>query len=50
VSFPAAREAGIDAIANAVERHLDLEAILGLIEHGPTPRQPSVRGGLVRAT
>jgi adenosylcobyric acid synthase len=48
VSFPAAREARIDAIADAVERHLDLEAILGLIEHGPTPGQPSVRGGLVR--
>ena len=50
VSFPAAREARIDAIADAVERHLDLEAILGLIEHGPTPGLPPVRGGLVGAT
>jgi adenosylcobyric acid synthase len=47
VSFPAAREARIDAIADAVERHLDLEAILGLVEHGPTPGLPTVRGGLV---
>lgn len=50
VSFPAAREARIDAVADAVERHLDLDAILGLIEHGPTPGLPPVRGGLVLAS
>lgn len=47
VSFAAAREARIDAIADALERHLDLEAVLALIEHGPTPGLASVRGGLV---
>jgi adenosylcobyric acid synthase len=47
VSFAAAREARIDAIADAVEEHLDLEAILALVERGPTPGLPSVRGGLV---
>ena len=47
VSFAAAREARIDAIADAVEDHLDLEAILALVEHGPTLGLPPVRGGLV---
>ena len=47
VSFAAAREARIDAIADAIEEHLDLAAILGLVERGPTPDLPSVRGGLV---
>jgi adenosylcobyric acid synthase len=46
-SFPAAREARIDAIADAIERHLDLEAILALVEHGPTPGLRPVPGGLV---
>jgi adenosylcobyric acid synthase len=47
VSFPAAREARIDAIADAVEEHLDLDALLRLVEHGPTPGLAPVRGGLV---
>ncbi|MDQ4051283.1 MAG: cobyric acid synthase [Actinomycetota bacterium] len=47
VSFAAAREARIDAIADAIERHLDVEAIVGLVEHGPTPGLAAVRGGLV---
>ncbi len=34
VSFAAAREARIDAIADAVEEHLDLDAVLDLVEHG----------------
>lgn len=46
VSFAAAREARIDAIADAVEQHLDVAAVLGLIEDGPPPL-PVVRGGLV---
>jgi adenosylcobyric acid synthase len=48
VSFPAARETRIDAIADAVEEHLDVEAVLRLVEHGATPGLPPVRGGLVR--
>jgi adenosylcobyric acid synthase len=47
VSFAAAREARIDAIADAIEEHLDLDAILALVERGPTQGLPSVRGGLV---
>jgi adenosylcobyric acid synthase len=47
VSFAAAREGRIDAIADAVEEHLDLEAVLRLVEHGGPPDLPPVRGGLV---
>jgi adenosylcobyric acid synthase len=46
VSFAAAREARIDAIADALEEHLDLDTVLRLVEHGP-PDLPPVRGGLV---
>ncbi|WP_432479072.1 cobyric acid synthase [Nocardioides sp. GXQ0305] len=46
-SFATAREARIDAIADAVEEHLDLDAVLRLVELGPTPGLPPVRGGLV---
>ncbi|HWM74352.1 MAG TPA: cobyric acid synthase [Nocardioides sp.] len=45
-SFTAARQERIDAIADAVERHLDLDAILALAEHGPPAGMPVVRGGL----
>ena len=48
VSFPAVREQRIDAIADAVEKHLDLDAVLGLVEHGAPAGLPPVRGGLVR--
>jgi len=48
VSFAAAREARIDAIADALEEHLDLDAVLRLVEQGPTPGLVPVRGGLVR--
>jgi adenosylcobyric acid synthase len=47
VSFAAAREARIDAIADAVEEHLDLDAVLRLVEHGAPPGLAPVRGGLV---
>ena len=47
-SFAAARERRIDAIADAVEQHLDLEAVVRLIEGGPPPGLAPVRGGLVR--
>jgi len=47
VSFAAAREARIDALADAVEEHLDLDAVLRLVEQGPTPGLSPVRGGLV---
>jgi adenosylcobyric acid synthase len=47
VSFAAAREARIDAIADALEEHLDLDAVLRLVEHGAPPDLPPVRGGLV---
>jgi adenosylcobyric acid synthase len=46
VSFAAARENRIDALADALEEHLDLDAVLRLLEHG-APDLPLVRGGLV---
>jgi len=46
-SFATAREARIDAIADALERHLDLDAVLELIENGAPRGLPVVRGGLV---
>ncbi|MGH3348128.1 MAG: cobyric acid synthase [Nocardioides sp.] len=47
VSFAAARERRIDAIADAVEEHLDLDTVLRLVEHGAPLDLPPVRGGLV---
>ena len=46
-SFAAARQAQFDALADAVEEHLDTDALLRLIEHGPTPGLPSLRPGLL---
>jgi len=47
-SFATAREDRIDAIADALEEHVDLDAVLRLIEDGPTAGLHPVRGGLVR--
>ena len=47
VSFADAREHRIDVLADAVEEHLDLDAVLRLVEHGAPPDLPVVRGGLV---
>ena len=46
--FTAARESRIDALADALEEHLDLDAVLRLVEIGAPPDLPLVRGGLVR--
>ena len=46
-SFAAAREARIDAIADALEQHVDLDAVLELVDRGAPPDLPVVRGGLV---
>jgi adenosylcobyric acid synthase len=45
LSFPALREAQIDRLADAVEEHLDVPAILDLVTSGAPPL-PVVRGGL----
>jgi adenosylcobyric acid synthase len=45
VGFAAAREARIDALADAVEEHLDVDALLDLVACGAPP-MPVVRGGL----
>jgi len=45
VSFAAQREAQIDALADAVEEHLDLDQMLDLVASG-APALPVVRGGL----
>jgi adenosylcobyric acid synthase len=47
VSFAAARESRIEVLADAIEEHLDLDAVLRLVEHGPPADLPQVRGGLV---
>jgi adenosylcobyric acid synthase len=47
VSFATAREARIDTLADAIEDHLDLDAVLRLVEHGPPSGLPVVRGGMV---
>jgi adenosylcobyric acid synthase len=44
-SFPARRERQIDVLADAVEEHLDVDALLDLAAAGP-PALPVVRGGL----
>jgi adenosylcobyric acid synthase len=45
VGFAAAREARIDALADAVEEHVDVAAVLDLVSSGAPPL-PLVRGGL----
>jgi adenosylcobyric acid synthase len=45
VGFAAAREARIDALADAVEEHVDVAAVLNLVSSGAPPL-PLVRGGL----
>ncbi len=45
VSFAAAREARLDLLADLVEEHLDMDAVLRLIAEGP-PVLPTVRGEL----
>jgi adenosylcobyric acid synthase len=45
VSFAAVREAQIDRLADAVEEHLDVDAVLDLIASG-APALPVVTGGL----
>jgi adenosylcobyric acid synthase len=46
-SFPAAREARIEALADAVEEHLDVEALLELAAHGRSSPLPVVSGSLL---
>ena len=46
-SFAAARDARIDAIADALEQHVDVDAVLELIDRGAPPDLPVVRGGVV---
>ena len=45
VSFARARDARIEALADAVEEHLDVDAVLDLVTAG-VPSYPVVRGGL----
>jgi len=45
-SFPAAREARIEALADAVEEHLDVAALLELAERGAPHALPTLTGGL----
>ena len=45
-SFAAVHEARIDALADAMEEHLDLEALLDLVASGAPPDRLVVRGGL----
>ena len=45
-SFEAARQRRIDTLADAVEEHLDLDAVERLLEHGAPAALPTVTGGL----
>jgi adenosylcobyric acid synthase len=45
-SFDAARQQRIDALADSLEEHVDLDRVLELIEHGPPAGLPTVPGGL----
>jgi adenosylcobyric acid synthase len=45
VSFTRARDARIEALADAVEEHLDVDVVLDLVTSG-VPSYPVVRGGL----
>ena len=47
ISFAAARDARIDAIADGLEGHVDVDAVLDLIDRGAPPDPPLVRGGVV---
>lgn len=47
-SFAGHREARLDALADLVEAHLDTDAVLRLIEDGPTPGLPSLSPGARR--
>ena len=46
-SFAAARQAQFDTLADAIDEHLDTDALLRLIEHGPTPGLPTLRPSLL---
>ena len=46
-SFDSARQQRIDDLADAVEEHLDMEAVLRLVEQGAPEDLPTVRGGVV---
>jgi adenosylcobyric acid synthase len=46
-SFEAARQRRIDDLADAVEEHLDMAAILRLVEQGAPDDLPVIKGGLV---
>ena len=46
-SFAAARQAQFDTLADAVETHLDTDALLRLIEQGPPSGLPTLRPGLL---
>ena len=45
-SFAGLRQSRLDALGDAVEEHLDTEALLRLIEHGAPAGQPTVTIGL----
>ena len=45
-SFPALREQRINALADAVERHLDMDAIIALMMNGAPSGRPFLQGGL----
>ncbi|MEI7517139.1 MAG: cobyric acid synthase [Mycobacteriaceae bacterium] len=45
VSVPARRDAQLDVMADLLTAHLDLDAVLGLLE-GPTPTRPTITSAL----
>jgi adenosylcobyric acid synthase len=45
VSFSALRESRLDRLADAIDEHLDTDALLALIENGPTAGLPFIPPG-----
>jgi adenosylcobyric acid synthase len=45
VSFPAAREHRLDLLADLIEEHLDVDAVLDLARGGPPPGLPFLPPG-----
>lgn len=45
VSFPAARERRLDLLGDLVDEHLDVDALVGLVDHGPPPGLPVLPPG-----
>ncbi len=42
VDVRARRDAQLDVMADLITSHVDVDAVIDLLEHGPPPRLPSI--------